>query len=961
MINNVSQKEFYYGILKGILCVVLFNYSLYWLIKNLMNVTNTYVYIVPFNIFLSTSYDFLVEVPTIVVPSLVAIITISFTIIALSFNLREKLPDDIIYKHILYDKMVGGYLAIQSTFVIFLLAILFSNYYNLFWSYVFIFDLGIAVIATFWFFTWFIDRTNKKGIYKKLGTQIDKRFFDEKEDSLKGLDNIPNIQIKDLGNSYLFKFTNFNKKKVPQVNAKSLNQKEIPELLLTTDKEGIHYIHFASRAGIVKIDENKLKKFVTKYKDSSNFNYLIFPKKNNFILGMQGIYEFVFCLEDADEIKELTRMLSDIFTLTESEEIDEINDWLLCLNHSRTKNPKEIEDDFGFLEIILKKAIETNLGLFQLIFNTLERNFDGTLKNNEKVMSQTIFLIYRLRSSFMKNLPLVLYMQSTFKNIILSYSFTLDKTYSKRYATSVLYISEFIRYEFMDTFEQEQNIKKLEIYKQIITNNIDTNHQIVRNTIRSFSKNPIDYEIYLKEHMQQFISTLEIYYEDPYHYNSNYYNMPDTEREIIDKKCGIVKEANGFLRLKITDLAFQMISLIENNKLPFSLKGLVFDFIQYGDIYENTDPAPFWFMDEKLHPSGAYTVPQFPKEKYILIYLFYLKSIEKPYIFPKEEFKNLHLIEELKKTLELFKYEYVTGWIKIERKDFNQIKKELIPKFDEGIKKCNEDEKNKIADAKIEDKLITNFKTSVVKHWKENAFMRRLFEINNNYKKQTKKKPKTNSYASFGYYFIFEKSYFIKNPPVSWGARTVGSSYGLNLARSEDEKILNDIISKKKLLEIEGSIENSLKTLLGNFKDTKHLIIFVNTKQEDKIYNSKFFESRYKMSERDLKEMEKHRSFIGFFEYNATQIPVYQLTKIDVLLIVDIKKIGKLVQYGPYKDIDEELYVEVSELEQKDKKSLSKSEKRETKIKIRIAEKFRVEDIDKSAFEGYTIKNKKTT
>lgn len=952
---DVDKRSFDLGILQGMIFVLILNYSLYWIIKNSRDITATYAYVIPFNLLIPESYDLLSQIPAIVAPSLVAIITISFTIIALSFNLREKLPDDIIYKHILHDKMVGGYLAVQSTFVIFLLAILFSNYYNVFWSYVFIVDLIIAVIATFWFFVWFINRTNKKGIYTKLENQLNKKF-DEKKDSIqKSFENIPDIKIKDFGTSYLITFSKFDKKKVPQINAKMLNQNIGPQIPpLIRDKEGMHYVHFASRAGIIKIDESKLKDFVVVYKDSTDFNYLLFPKNDNFILGMQGIYEFVFCLEDTRKIKEITRMLSDAFTVTAPEEIEEINDWLLCMNHSRANDPKEIEDDFCFLERILKRVLKNNPGLFQLIFDTLKRNFDGTLKNNEKVMEQTIFLIYRLRSSFIRNSPLILYMQSTFKDILLSYSSTLNNEYSARYATSVLYLSEFIRYEFRDNFEQERDNKVLEEYRQIIINNIDCNHQIVRNTIRQFYKNPINYEIYLKEHLQQFISTLEFYYEDPHHYNSKYYDLLYAERETIDKKCEIIKEANHFLRLKVTDSALQMIYLIEDNQLPTRLKELVFDFMQYGDIYGDTDPAPFWLMEHKLHPSGAFDVSRFPKEKYILLYLFYLKLTNKQYIFPKWAFENLHIFEELKKALNSIEYESLCFWMKINKKEFNQIKKELIDNFDEGIKKCNEDEKNKIVESKLDDTLITNFKTSVIKHWKDNALLRRLFEVNKNYKRQTNKKPATDPDQFFGYYFIFEKSYFIANPPVSWGARTVESDYGRSLANDEDKRILKEIISKKKLTDTIDAMEGSLKKMLEQFNTLKHLIIFIDTKQEDEIHGLNSFISKYKAGKMSS-DIENHHSFIGFLKYSSTQVPVYQLNNINVLLVVDITKIGKLVQYSPYKAIDDELYIEVSGLESKDKKSLNKLENPETKIKIRIAEKFKVEDIDVNAFEGYRI------
>ncbi|GAJ22861.1 unnamed protein product, partial [marine sediment metagenome] len=60
---------------------------------------------------------------------------------------------------------------------------------------------------------------------------------------------------------YRFSFENFNMKKINQINAKEWSG-QLPELLITTDKEGLHhYTYFSSKPCIIDIKRNKIEKF----------------------------------------------------------------------------------------------------------------------------------------------------------------------------------------------------------------------------------------------------------------------------------------------------------------------------------------------------------------------------------------------------------------------------------------------------------------------------------------------------------------------------------------------------------------------------------------------------------------------------------------------------------------------------------------------------------------------------
>ena len=135
--------------------IMIVNILLYILLKILLINSQTFLSIGFFSNLIPMSYDFLNQIPTIVISGIIALMTIFFTIIVLSFNLNSKLPDKIIYKYIIYDWKVTIYLSMLAGFLLIQLSIMLLNFYDVSWSYVFILNLIISIIATIIFFYWF--------------------------------------------------------------------------------------------------------------------------------------------------------------------------------------------------------------------------------------------------------------------------------------------------------------------------------------------------------------------------------------------------------------------------------------------------------------------------------------------------------------------------------------------------------------------------------------------------------------------------------------------------------------------------------------------------------------------------------------------------------------------------------------------------------------------------------------
>ena len=138
------------------------------------------------------------------------------------------------------------------------------------------------------------------------------------------------------------------------------------------------------------------------------------------------------------------------------------------------------------------------------------------------------------------------------------------------------------------------------------------------------------------------------------------------------------------------------------------------------------------------------------------------------------------------------------------------------------------------------------------------------------------------------------------------------------------------------------------KDICLTWKDGQSVLDFKKWKEFQSLAS---FTPHYRISE-VLTFPQTHHSFIGLYKFNNFDFPVYSFNNIGLLVVIDIKKIGKLVQYSPFENKEQEVYIDVAELEEDDLKKLFKTEEGKSKVKIRIAEKFRLENIDVNAFEG---------
>lgn len=919
-LNNVN---IWIGAALGAFFISIINISMYFILSNQFKEIMTY-------------WD-LYQVLSIFIPSVTAILTISFTVIVLSFNLDKNLPTKIIEKYILNSKTLWLYLSSQTVFIIFSVFAFYRKLNNVYWIYVIFFDLVISVIFSLIFFYWFLERSNKKGIYSIIIKKFSKKINHQKQQNYDLKLSSFNVDL--LGSIYSIK-------KFSSDVSESKEREENGDFDQDIFSKFPQFVR-ANKSGVIKYRENDLKNVIESNNDLIQKLEII--KSGEFVAENDNICSIQFNTETKVQRNKVLKDIHGMIKIVD-EDNEYIRDILDCIIHSERNEKSQLDDDFKVLYEILETASKIRDVEYDTIINTLEKYIQQN-RTSENLIKQIILLIYRSSNIRTNNFHFTIKTQNFLVRLFTSY-YEFLKDYSKTYATSGLYLSEFIKYNFHTNFENEKDKSSLEMYNQIILNTINVCFEISSYTIRNFFRNEKFNEIYLNEQLQNIIRVLEFYSSDQYHYNMNFDGLRDEEKELIKEKCNIISQAQVYLRKKITDMAFHILYLIQSGKLPISIVKNTFDFIENGDVYQDLDPAPSWMMDDKIHPAGAYFVPQFPRERYILFYLFYQKKNGKNIKSVKWTYDKLHLAEEIKNEAEKMEFDNIETLITMKKGEFNEIKSALVEEFKKAVEACKRHEKEIIINKKIDDDKIKKFRESIIDYWKQNTVVRKLFEIHGNYIERISEKPKTKPDSFLGIYTIFEKSYFIKDPPVPW-AGELEHDFGTSLSRSENEHIIRQIIQTKTLPHLNTDLETSFKIIIDKL-GTHDSIIFIDSKKEDELSNLKMFTPRYEM-QNELKFPETHFACLGFFIYNKIKYPIYALNNVNAVIGIDFKEVGKLVQYDGSDSKKEQIHVSVSKLDKHDEKVLKPDEEPKTKVKIKVVDRFRLEELNQKAFEGYSL------
>jgi uncharacterized membrane protein len=287
----------------------------------------------------------------------------------------------------------------------------------------------------------------------------------------------------------------------------------------------------------------------------------------------------------------------------------------------------------------------------------------------------------------------------------------------------------------------------------------------------------------------------------------------------------------------------------------------------------------------------------------------------------------------------------------------------LKPKVERQIKSIARNQK-------ISSNKVDEFKANLTDGFNEMIVIRNIFKNHNIYDDKTNEELK-NTLDSFGFAEVRDKDAFFEEWYIDY--TKIGTTYGRNIARSEDLQLIKEIASYCTEIKVDN-----LEEVFKKFNNLSNLLIISkNISMHDFFSNSKNFKLRW---ETNVPAIET-RGFVGWYKINEENIPAFeryfQNDNEKIVMFIDTSKLGKFIQYSPLNEGNKEEFVKdifhmniqafsenielmnnvlnnppdwLVDVGDKDKQR----EHLEEKVLIEVSEKF---ELSKSQeFEGYLVK-----
>ena len=197
----------------------------------------------------------------------------------------------------------------------------------------------------------------------------------------------------------------------------------------------------------------------------------------------------------------------------------------------------------------------------------------------------------------------------------------------------------------------------------------------------------------------------------------------------------------------------------------------------------------------------------------------------------------------------------------------------------------------------ISSKKIHEFKDNVLEEYKKLTILRDIFEHYDLYQDETSVKY-DGELDRFGIYRVDGKAAFFDE----WHVHYVnfGMNYGRDMAYGENSSLLKRLVSYCEVT------DDDFEKSLGKFEDLSNVLIF-GTDIESYMFfeKSKNFKPKW---DKDTQELDVN-GFIGYYSFKNNDIPIFEIwgkSAKNQILLLNKKKMGKLVQYSPLNKEEDE-------------------------------------------------------
>ena len=295
--------------------------------------------------------------------------------------------------------------------------------------------------------------------------------------------------------------------------------------------------------------------------------------------------------------------------------------------------------------------------------------------------------------------------------------------------------------------------------------------------------------------------------------------------------------------------------------------------------------------------------------------------------------------------------------------------KKLIPFLEVLKTKAQEKIRDLQKKQTINQRKIDEFRDKVLEEFNRSAVLRDIFKYYGLYEDGTKQKYQGELHR-LGINIVDDKAAFFEEWHIhylDWGKR-----YGENLASGENSLLLNQV--SKHCQEIR---EEKFEEILTRFVNLPDVMIFATNIALHRYFeNTESFKPKWY---RDTPQLDV-KGFQGWYEYKGQRIPIFEVYHREIvkqILILSKSGLGKLVQYSPLDEGEEErflkdiFYINVQAFSENSDlmdslikkppewlKKIGNEEKQrehlQERVLIHIFERFEYEKSDK--FEGYRMK-----
>lgn len=226
----------------------------------------------------------------------------------------------------------------------------------------------------------------------------------------------------------------------------------------------------------------------------------------------------------------------------------------------------------------------------------------------------------------------------------------------------------------------------------------------------------------------------------------------------------------------------------------------------------------------------------------------------------------------------------------------------LLELFDAKVQEQTRNEEDFLANSSLDDSKVNGFFNGFIEGFNNSVTVRKLFKLAGSYK-ELKRKVKS-KVTFWGFNQINDKAAFIKDWHVQYS--DWGKHYGEELGSEEDRKLYREIsaelpVVNSNLTSLGQALSHAVRRVKG--ERNRYLIalttMFIGDFPEAKNDDVRFI-PRYAA---DNKRYGKIPGFVGQFKVKGKDIPVFEVGirgDKNELCLIDMRRVGKLIQHRPY-------------------------------------------------------------